>query len=88
MDEDSAWAQFVQEYNKNERLLWNLQQLTRELLVHLQQRLNTRRTLLFIEDTALLVARVARDLRKRVLPDHVQPTHLSDGRPIDFSELQ
>ena len=87
MAEDSARAQFFHEYNNNNCLLWNLQQLTRELLVHLRHRPITRRTLQFIEETALFIARVARDLYEQIPPDPVQPTHPRNRQPIDFSEL-
>ena len=88
MAKDSAWNQFFFEDSENERLLWNLERLVRELIVRLWHQPITRRTLRFVDKTAILVSRVASNLCKRLPPDSAQPTHLHNGRAIDFRDLQ
>ena len=88
MAKESAWSIFFLEDDKSKRLFWNLQHLTRELLLRLRHRLLTRRILRYVEETALLVATVTRDLCDCLPPDPVQPTHLNDGHEIDFTQLQ
>ena len=88
MAKESARSIFFHKDNKNERLLWNLQRLACELIVQLRHQPVTQQTLRYVEETALFIARVARDLRNSLPSDSAQPTRLNDGRAVYFNNLQ
>ena len=88
MAKESARSIFFLKNNKDERLLWNLQRLARKLIVQLRHQPVTQQTLQYVEETALFIARVVRDLRYRLPQDSAQPTCLNHGHAVDFSNLQ
>ena len=88
MDKESAHSIFFLRNDKDECLLWNLQHLAHKLIVRLRHQAVTQRTLWYIEETDIFIARVTEDLRNRLPPDSSQPTRLNDGHTVDFSNLQ
>ena len=88
MAKDNNQSLSALESDKVHQVVCNLYHLVNDIFTLLLHQRITRRSILYIEQTSLFVASVARNLRSRLPPDPAQPTHLGNGQPIDFSQLQ